>query len=118
MRKREIARARAASTLPDDAIVTVRLSVGQANALLEIIGPVTMAQCSAVGVRATDLVGILQASKAALRGVGLRHPGCGGLFVEAKTEGRSGPWTCDACGLVTQTVDPKHWRVKAPRSLP
>jgi len=38
------------------------------------------------------------------------HPVCGGKFVETKTpESLQGPWTCDKCGLVTPTVDRRHW---------
>jgi len=42
------------------------------------------------------------------------HPGCGGKFVETKTKKSSrGPWTCDKCGFVTETVDPRHWPKRA-----
>ena len=36
----------------------------------------------------------------------VEHPGCGGAFVETRTaSSTNGPWTCDKCGAITQTID-------------
>lgn len=39
----------------------------------------------------------------------VKHPGCGGVFVETRTaSSTNGPWTCDKCGAITQSLDNPH----------